>query len=199
MRKPKRITQATLVGERGISLIAQIAMSMGLVWYPTGSVEAGIDGHLELRDSETGEVFNAVIGVQSKATDRAFVNETETGLDFYCDERDIDYWLNGNLPVVLIVSRPSTSEAYWVSVKDYFRDPGRRASKKVHFHKGTDRFGAGCRDALFRLAVPQDVGLYLAPPLRNEVLISNLLPVELLTSRMYVAPTKGSSKNKFPT
>jgi len=30
--------------------------------------------------------------------------------------------------VILIVSRKKTDEAYWVSVKDYFADPKRRAA-----------------------------------------------------------------------
>ena len=103
--QPKKIGHTTLLGERGVNLVARRVMEMGFVWYPTGSVEAGIDGHIELRDAETGEVFNAVIGVQSKATDHSFPNETATGFDFYCNKRDLDYWLKGNLPVVLVVSR----------------------------------------------------------------------------------------------
>src|SRR5688572_24158684 len=101
---PKKIASTTLLGERGVNLIAGLVMEMGLVWYPTGTVEAGIDGHIELRDAATGEVHNVVIGVQSKATDRPFANEDGTGFDYYCDPRDLEYWLKGNLPVILVVS-----------------------------------------------------------------------------------------------
>jgi len=182
---PKRIAHATLLGERGIALIARIVMEMGCVWYPTGSVEAGIDGHIEFRDAATGTVYNVVIGVQSKATDgAAFANETAHGFDYYCDERDLAYWLMGNLPVVLIVSRPSTNDAYWVAIKDYFRDPVRRASKKVHFEKGSTRFDVQARDALFGVAAPRDAGIYLSPPRTAERLISNLLPVTFIAPRL---------------
>lgn len=164
-------------------------MQMGYVWYPTGSVEAGIDGHIELRDSATERVFNLVVGVQVKAVDELFSNETDTGLDYYCDERDLDYWLGGNLPVILVVCRPSTFEAYWISVKDYFGDPARRASKKAHFDKVRNRFNAQCRNELFHLAKPRDSGLYLSPPHVPERLISCLLPVTFIPPRLYVAET----------
>ncbi len=65
--QPKTITSATLVGQLGVNLIERIVTEMGCVWYPTGSVEAGIDGHIELRDPATGQVLNTILGVQSKA------------------------------------------------------------------------------------------------------------------------------------
>ena len=187
--QPKKIARTTLIGERGVNLVARTVMEMGYVWYPTGTVEAGIDGHIELRDAKTGEVFNSVIGVQSKATEGTFQNETATGFDFYFDERDLDYWLRGNLPVILVVSRPSFDEAYWVSVKDYFRDPTRRRARKVHFEKSVDRFDKTCRDTLFQLAAPRVSGLYLAPALKPERLISNLLPVAFLPAWVYLGDT----------
>lgn len=189
MRPPKKITKRTLVGEQGVYLVGQIVMQMGYAWYPTGSVEAGIDGHIELRDAVTERVFNLVIGVQIKAVGGPFANETDTGLDFYCDERDLDYWLGGNLPVIFVVSRPSTNEAYWISVKDYFGDPSRRASRKAHFVKARDRFDAGCRNEIFHLAKPRNSGLYLSPLHACERLISSMLPVAFLPPLIYVGET----------
>jgi Domain of unknown function (DUF4365) len=188
MKQPKKIATTAVIGERGVNLLARIVWGMGFVWYPTGSVEAGIDGHVEMRDAVTGQVFNSVLGAQSKATDGEFPNETDLGFDFYCDERDLEYWLRGNLPVILVVSRPARNEAYWISVKDYFRDPARRAARKAHFDKRTDRFDTSCKDVLFRLAAPRDSGLYLAAPRKCETLISNLLPV-VMPARIFIAAT----------
>ncbi len=133
MMRGKVIAQTTITGQQGVNLVERVVMEMGFVWYPTGSVEAGIDGFIELRDKTSEQVMNTLIAVQSKAVSGEFQNETPSGLDFYCTERDLDYWMKGNVPVVLVVSRPKTNEAYWVSVKDYFRDSERRASRKVHF------------------------------------------------------------------
>jgi len=187
--QPKKITQSTLVGELGVNLIARITMEMGFAWHSRGTVDAGIDGEIELRDNKTGEAFNSVIGVQSKATDRPLANETDFGFDFYCDPRDIDYWTKGNLPVLLIVSRPFKGEAYWVSVKDYFANPLRRSDRKIHFDKKRDRFDVKCRESVFELAMPKSAGVYLSPPNKTERLISNLLPVTQLADTIYVGHT----------
>ncbi len=186
----KKILRSSITGELGVNLIQHIVMGMGFLWHPTGQVEAGIDGYIELRDTETGQVFNTVIGVQSKATARPFPGETTDTFIWYCTEQDLNYWLMGNLPVVLVVSRPTTDEAYWISVKEYFRDPARRATRRVQFDKQMDRFDPNCRDALFKLAAPRDDGLYLAPPEKREQLLSNLLPVAFLPARLYVADTE---------
>jgi hypothetical protein len=186
---PKKISHQDITGDRGISLIHSIVGEMGFVWNPTG-LEAGIDGYIEIRDSVTGEMTNFIIQVQSKATDKDFQAETSDGFDYYCDARDIDYWLGGNAPVILVRSRPSSNEAYWISVKDYFNDLSKRATKKVHFDKDKDRFDAGCRNALIELAKPIDTGIYLAPLPRAENLISNLLPVLSFGEKIYIAETK---------
>src|SRR5262245_54706823 len=116
-RPGKKITEQAIIGEQGINLIQRIVLAMGCTWHPTSqNIEAGIDGEIELVHPTTREATNAVIRVQSKATMRRFVAETEDTFEFVCGERDLEYWLSGNAPVVLIVSRPHTSEAYWVSV-----------------------------------------------------------------------------------
>src|SRR5262245_18283507 len=93
---------------------------MKFAWHPTGILEAGIDGYIELLDPASGQALKSAIGVQSKATKVALANETSQGFDYYCEERDIDYWLRGNLPVLLIVSRPVEGLAYWKNFKEYF-------------------------------------------------------------------------------
>lgn len=186
---PKKIDQRDITGDRGIALIHSIVGEMGFVWNPTG-IEAGIDGYIEIRDVVTGEMTNFVIQVQSKATDKEFQAETADGFDYYCEARDIDYWMGGNAPVVFVRSRPSTNEAYWVSIKDYFKDISRRATKKIHFDKTKDRFDAKCRDNLVELAKPSNSGIYLAPLPKTEKLVSNLLPVSSFGEKIYIAETK---------
>ncbi len=186
---PKKIHRNSIVGEQGINLIQRVVLKMGHMWYPTGGVEAGIDGYIEIRDATTGDVTNSIVQVQSKAGPSFFRSETETSFEFRCDEKDLDYWLQGNAPVILVVSKPESEEAYWVSIKDYFRDPQTRAARKVRFDKDRDRFDEGCKEAITRLAVPKDAGLYFAPPPREETLYSNLLRVSRFPGSLYVART----------
>lgn len=185
---PKIISHNDIVGDSGIAFIHTIVNDMGFVWTPTG-LEAGIDGYIEIRDANSGEVANLIIQVQSKATEKDFQSENSDGHDYYCNARDLDYWLGGNAPVILVRSRPSTKEAYWVSIKDYFKDLSRRKSGKIHFNKANDKFDVNCREALLRLATPKDSGFYLAAIPKKEKLYANLLKLNKFADKIYLAET----------
>lgn len=170
---------------------------MGFLWYPTGGVEAGIDGLIEIRDAETGEVTNCVIQVQSKGTQQDRLQaEMDNSFEYRCKDRDLDYWLQGNAPVILIIARIQSREAFWVSVKDYFRDPKSRKSKKIVFDKQRDRFDVNARNALIQLAIPRTSGVYLAPRPKQEKLYSNLLRVSQLPQHIYTAYTATEDESK---
>ncbi len=189
-RPGKRVTKQAEIGQLGVNLIEQIVLKMGSAWHPTNpSLDAGIDGEIELVDPSTREATNAVLRVQSKATMLPFPGETDEGFEWSCDERDLRYWLSGNAPVLLIVSRPHLSEAYWVSVKDYFSTPEHQHARRVHFNKKTMRFSPASREQLFGLAVPRDTGIYFAPRPRPETLFANLLKVSALPPRLWLAET----------
>lgn len=193
----KKISNSDIIGQKGINIIEQVVLEMGFLWYPTGGVEAGIDGTIEIRDSHTGEVTNCIIQVQSKATQKTRLQaEDETSFEYRCSERDIDYWLQGNTPVILIVVKTESREAFWVAIKDYFCDANQRQSKKVKFDKHLNRFDANARDALINLAVPKNSGLYLAPPPKKEKLYSNLLKISKLTPHLYTAYTLTEDESK---
>lgn len=190
MIRNKTIGQRSLLGQQGINLIEKIVLEMGLAWHPTNqSLEVGLDGFIEIRDPKTGEAFNNVIFVQSKATEGEFIAETPSSFEFVCDERDINYWLKGNAPIILVRSRPKTNEAYWVSIKDYFRDLSVRATKKILFDKGASRFDASSLKRLVELGIPQNSGIYLPAEMKPERLYSNLLRVGKFPPKIHIADT----------
>src|SRR5439155_9684277 len=84
---------------------------------------------------------------------------------------------------------PDTNDAFWVSVKDYFRPAATRRGRRIHFDKKQDRFDSLAYPRLFALARPAEEGLYLPPPRRTEQLLSNLLEVRSFGERLYVADT----------
>jgi hypothetical protein len=190
---PKKIGQGNMTGSLGVNIIERRILEMGFLWYPSGGVEAGIDGRLEIRN-EDGQVTNLIISVQSKATDGQFEGETDTGFTFTCSERDLRYWLKGNLPVILVCARPRTNEAYWLSVKDFFTDPLIRATRKLRFLKESNGFDLSAKDTLKRLALPKDGGLYLGSVPKQEIIFSDLLPVAQFPARYYTAHTQVASK-----
>lgn len=184
----KQIGQNDITGQQGINLIENICLNMGYLWHPT-KLDAGIDGYIEIR-LDNGEVTNCIIQVQSKATARPFEAETTTSLDYRCSARDLDYWLGGNAPVILICSRPSTNEAYWVNLKEYFSDPARRKAGKIAFDKAKDKFDTTAKDALQHLGMRADAGLYLPTPPKHEIIYSNLLRLAPLPDAYYIATTE---------
>jgi hypothetical protein len=66
----KKIGGSSIIGQRGMVHIEGVVLSMDFMFYPTGGVEAGIDGFIEIRDKETGAVGNLLLQVQGKATER---------------------------------------------------------------------------------------------------------------------------------
>ena len=186
---PKKIHHNSIINQQAIALIQRTVADMGFVFYESGGVEAGIDGTIEIRDTNTGEVTNCIIGVQSKGTSLDFVAETPTAFTYLCDERDLVYWLGGNVPVVLIVSRPETDEAYWVPLKNYFSNPQLRQARKVHFDKVRDRFEVSSKAALIDLALPRDAGFYFSPSPKIETVYSNLMIVSSFAPTIYTAYT----------
>jgi hypothetical protein len=192
----KKIHKNDITGEKGVSLVKRMVLDKGFLFDETGQVEAGIDGQIEIRDKETGEVKNSIIRVQVKATENDFRSETKEGFTFYCNEDDIKYWLSGNTPVIIIVTRPKTNEAYWKSIKDYFDEPNKIKSKKVIFDKKKDDFEKAYEE-LIEISVDKDSGTYFAVERREETLISNLLKIEGFTEKIYSADTMFRNHNEI--
>jgi Domain of unknown function (DUF4365) len=96
---------------------------------------------IELFDPSSRVALGKTLAVQSKVVTE-FANEKPDTFDFWCDRRDLNYWLQGNMPIILVVSRPALNEAYWVSVKDYVAVSDRKSSAKIRFSKITQRFTA---------------------------------------------------------
>lgn len=162
---------------------------MGFIWRPTSIYDVGIDGEIEIRNPDSGEMSNCIIKVQVKATSGRFTVETDISFEYVCRPKDLDYWLGGNVPVILVITRPYMKEAYWICIGEYFKDPARLKEQRVHFDKKTHRFDKNASQALIRLAVNRDSGLYFPPAPQKEKLYSNLLEVTYFPKTIYWAST----------
>jgi len=176
----KRITREQILGEKGVKLIGRRFLDIGFPFHPTNApLDAGIDGFIELRDPLTGEASNSWIAVQSKARTQ-LERETAHSFEFTCTARDLEYWRRGNMPVLLVLSRPDTDEAWWVAVKEYFRDAARQNSRRIVFDKVANRLTLDTRDELLALAQAAGAGTYFRPSPKREDLHSNLLVSRLV-------------------
>lgn len=192
MADRKTVTRQTMIGEAGIALISARCLEMGFIFHPR-RVDHGIDGHIDLVAPATGALLNQVLLVQSKAQDRRFPFEDEHSFRYLCDQRDLDLWLSGNAPVILVLSHPKQGEAWWADVKAAFPDAESRATRTIFVRKQSSRLDADAAPALLRLGVPAASGLYLQPPPVTEVLTTNLLPVLSMPPVIHLAPAAVTS------
>jgi hypothetical protein len=183
----KRVTAQTIIGEQGVNLIERRVLEMGHLFHPR-RIDHGIDGHIDLVEPGTGRHLNQTILVQSKAHDRSLQQESGTSFVFTCDQRDLEHWLAGNAPVIVVVSHPKRDEAWWIDIKAEFADPKTRSSRRLVVDKASHAFIKDAGAALMRLGMPVASGLYLQPPPRTEVLDTNLLKVIGLPEHLYLAP-----------
>jgi hypothetical protein len=189
MADRKTMTRQALIGEKGIGLITRRCLQMGYLFHPR-RVDHGIDGHIDLVETDTGAVLNLTLLVQSKAQDRPFPGENADAFHYLCDQRDLDMWLSGNAPVILVFSHPEQEEAWWVEVKAAFPDAAARAKRAILIDKRTQRFDQDAAAALMDLALPKDAGLYLRPPSITETLTTNLLLVAEMPASGFVATSR---------
>lgn len=186
-RNAKRVQPAKKIERQGIALIGSVVADMGHFWNEPQN-DFGTDGFIELVDPQAEKAANRIVLVQSKATSVAF---GERPVAFTCDEDDLRYWLHGNAPVILVRSHPSSQQAYWVSIKDYFqRNPEQRVTRRIVFDRDEDRFDKTAARALWDLGRPRHDGLHLGTPPVHESLVSNLLPVERFPETIYVSDTR---------
>lgn len=185
---PKTISTAGVTGQQGVNLIEGIVLDMQSRWTPSGPNEIGIDGYVELFDPSSGRPLGLNLAVQSKAKN-GLSADPEPIFDFWCAPADLEYWLAGNMPVILIVSDPVSREAWWVSIKDHFKAWAVGNPTTVTFRKSEQRFTKECINELAAVAAPK-AGLYLAPPRKKERLHSNLLHIEAFPDRLYIAGTE---------
>lgn len=184
----KRFTESARIERLGVALCNSMVTAMGHLWREKG-VDYGIDGEIELVDD--GRVLNHVLWIQSKARGDAlrFSGESDQGFRYMCSDVDINYWLSGTAPVLLVCSHPEEGKAWFKHLPSWFADPRRRRDRYVEFDKEADRFDETAKHRLLGLGVDAASGVYLSPAPRQETLTSNLLAVEHLSPQVFSAVT----------
>jgi hypothetical protein len=187
----KKIDVSSHRGDAGVALIHLRTSQMGFVWHDR-SIDAGVDGSIEIRNPATQAMTNRHLFVQSKASARNFPGENDRSFHYNCDPRDVDYWMKAEVPVVLICSHPDSEEAWWAHVQGWFSDPVRRASGRIDFDKATQRFDATAASRLLSLADPHADAHIVTADERPETLLSNLLPVSV-PQVIFSSPTSATA------
>ncbi|AVA23958.1 DUF4365 domain-containing protein [Rhizobium sp. NXC24] len=173
----KKLHRNQLAGEEGVHRFSARVLNVGIAFHPTGALDAGIDGFLELRDAETGEVRAQYIAAQLKTVDQLAEDNGET-FAYRPEQRDLDYWLNSNVPVILVVIHRTSDLICWKSVQSYFQVPENTQSRKIVFDRE--------KDSLTETTAPRLAAL-VAEFARPGMVVPSLRSVELLETNLLKA------------
>lgn len=185
----KKISPQQIAGKQGAALFTARVLGVGLSFHETGALDAGVDGFIEMRDPDTGEVRAQFVASQIKTVQRLAGDTGET-FSFRPEARDLDYWLQSNAPVILVVVHLASERIWWTSIQTYFSDPERRKDRKVVFNQEADLLAGDTVGKLADLVATFARPGLLVPSSRvEETLDLNLLQV-LLPEHLYVAPTE---------
>lgn len=193
MRLAKTYSDNQVTGRQGEALVKARIHAMGFAFNPSDSMEAGIDGTIEVRDPVTMAATGKCIAVQVKTTqDGVYTRETSTSLEYLCEPEDVAYWRGWSLPVIVVLVRLDDESFYWKSVRDAGPPDGRRLTIDKH----ADVFDRSAADALAALAVDTDrFGVWM-PPLRGgEPVHLNLIRIELPTTVFTAASPFSSGRD----
>jgi TolB-like protein/Flp pilus assembly protein TadD len=167
--RPKTISGQGLEGQRGINFIENVVLGMNSRWTPSGANEVGIDGYIELFDPSSHEALGVTVAVQSKVVNAIAVEHPT--FDYRCEQKDLEYWLSANIPVILVVSSPSSHEGYWIWVQGHFKDGSPDGSTRITFDKLRHRFSSDSWRQLAEIAAPPQ-----GPPSRPKKSFQAIYP-----------------------
>ena len=115
----KRRTREHVIADLSVNHVERFVLRCG--WTAERSRhDYGIDLFMETYTAD-GEVENGRILFQLKATDSLRKSADGTVLPVRLEWRDLLFWLNEPLPVLLILYDARGDRAYWLYVQEYFR------------------------------------------------------------------------------
>jgi hypothetical protein len=135
----KKLTQAQLTGRLG-EVRAELAIldELGFIFHPSGDLEAGTDGFIEVCDLDTRAPLGRYLAVQVKATDTDQPN-------YKASRQDVDYWSRQNLPFLLLRVMRKSGIVLWKLI-DKNAVPG-----TIRFSLESDRLDGDAAAAIARL------------------------------------------------
>jgi hypothetical protein len=131
----KRRTREHIIADLGVNHVERLILLCG--W--TGQrmhADYGIDLVMNTFDMR-GRIENGVVKFQVKATDTPRIVAGRRGIAVRLDWRDVLYWLNEWMPVILVVYDAKRDRAWWLFLQEALRDAARgpwRPASRVTVH-----------------------------------------------------------------
>jgi len=109
-----KLTKTAQISELGVDAVSSIVNDK-LKWLfrrGHGEHDFGIDGYIDIV-LDDGSVTGQSIAVQIKCGQSFLLSKTNVGYVFYGDSKHLNYYLNSQLPILIILCDPSTRICYW--------------------------------------------------------------------------------------
>ena len=112
-----RVTPAHLTERQGLALVERIVVKeFGWLFRDQPISDLGVDAHVEtVFDNRSS---GRLLALQIKSGESYFREQRDGRVVFRDDQSHFRYWLNHSLPVLVVVCRPETDEAYWEHVTE---------------------------------------------------------------------------------
>jgi len=199
MRRPS--TKKT--EELGVLAVQRIINNMNCQFVSYSPDISGFDGEIQLTEP-SGELSSQLLKCQVKSGPSYITGQSERYLSVRIRSSYFQMWLDVNQPVILFYHDVASDTVYWLSIKDYMKEPGvvRNPGKTtvVTFDKANDVFTEDSYDRL-RATSAGILEYGSSPELRHDVtesLYLNWFPVREFPSSVYVSPTPARDKKSLP-
>lgn len=106
-----------LTSRAGVYYTGYVCSMSGVIFRETSNTDVGIDGQIELVDSEN-KATGMIAGVQVKSGDSFVDVETET-FTFRAEQKHFEYWERFCLPVIGVVFSPTLRKAAWFDLSKH--------------------------------------------------------------------------------
>jgi hypothetical protein len=121
----KRRTRAHVIADLSVNHVEKRVLERGWT-VQRFSPDYGLD-LLMTTFNRRGEIENGDVRLQIKATDSIKVVAGRKAIAVRVEWRDMLYWLNEPLPVILAIYDAKSDQAWWLDLHEYLRDKGRNA------------------------------------------------------------------------
>ena len=112
-----KIVDRHLVERQGVALVQSLTVTdLHWLFREQPVSDFGIDAHLEI--AINGRATGRLLALQIKSGESYFRESVAQGFVYRGDREHLEYWLQHALPVVIVICKPGTQEAYWQVVSE---------------------------------------------------------------------------------
>ena len=120
----KRRTREHVIADLSVNFVEKCVLLCG--WPAQRMVpDYGID-LLMTTFNRRGEIETGEVRFQLKATDSLEAASRRNAIAVRVEWRDVVYWLNERMPVILVIYDAKKDRAWWLNVQETLREEGRR-------------------------------------------------------------------------